>query len=75
MSNLKGRAKIRGKSLDEDCKKAIISTHEYGPDDNRKFCYGLYEMSTEETLEKCNICKAFVYNAKEPLKEEQSDDE
>lgn len=32
MRNLRGRATVRGKPLDEDCKKAIITTHEYGPD-------------------------------------------
>ena len=40
MRNLRGRAKLRGIPLDDDCKKAKISLHEYGPDDNRKFCYG-----------------------------------
>lgn len=60
------RAGLRGKPLDEDCKKAKISTHEYGPEDNRKYCYGLIEMSTEETLEKCNKCGAFAFNA-QPL--------
>lgn len=62
--NLRGRAELRGKPLDEDCKKANISTHEFGMSDNRKFCYGIYEMSTEETLDKCKSCGAYVYNAK-----------
>ncbi|WP_206457904.1 hypothetical protein [Anaerovorax sp. IOR16] len=68
MKNFKGRAKLRGKPLDEDCKKAIISTCEYGPTDNRKFCYGLCEPSTEEVLEKCKGCKAFVDNAEPPIR-------
>ena len=63
MKNLKGRAAMRGKPLDEDCKKARISTHEYGPNDNRKFCLGLYDMMTDETLSKCKECKAFALNA------------
>ena len=46
------RADLRGKPLDKDCKIAKISTNEYGPEDNRKYCYGGIEMSTEETLEK-----------------------
>ena len=46
------RDDLRGKPLDKDCKIAKISTNEYGPEDNRKYCYGLIEMSTEETLEK-----------------------
>lgn len=33
------RAKIRGKKLDEDCKRACTSTNEYGPDDDRVFCF------------------------------------
>ena len=32
----KSRAQLRGKPLDKDCYKARISTHEYGPNDNRK---------------------------------------
>jgi hypothetical protein len=36
------RAVVRGKSLDEDCKTTNVSKHEYGPNDNRCFCYGLY---------------------------------
>lgn len=66
MRNLRGRAELRGKPLDDDCKIAIISTHEYGMEDNRKFCYGLMEMTTEEVLEKCKGCKAFVDNAEPP---------
>lgn len=27
------RAKLRGRKLDEDCKRACTSTNEYGPDD------------------------------------------
>ena len=71
------RADLRGKPLDKDCKIAKISTNEYGPEDNRKYCYGLIEMSTEETLEKCNKCGAFVFNAKplpEPYKEVEDED-
>ena len=36
------RAVMRGKPLDKDCKRAYISKHEYGPNDNRCFCNGLY---------------------------------
>lgn len=57
------RAKLRGKKLDEDCKVACTSTNEYGPDDDRVFCYGLVDCSTDEFFEKCKNCKAFVYNA------------
>lgn len=59
---LTGRAELRGKLLDEDCKKAKISSNECGPKDTRKFCYGLTDMSTEEPLQKCKECGAYVNN-------------
>lgn len=37
------RAKLRGKPLDSDCKKAYRTTHECGMKDDRVYCYGLYE--------------------------------
>lgn len=58
------RATLRGKPLDDDCKKAKISKHEYGMNDNRCFCYGLIDMSTEELLPKCIKCGAYCLNAK-----------
>lgn len=54
---------MRGKLLDEECYKAKISSNECGPKDTRKFCYGLMDMSTEEHLEKCIECGAYVNNA------------
>ena len=57
------RAKIRRKKLDEDCKRAYTSSHEYGPDDDRVFCYGLIDYSTDELIEKCQNCRALAYNA------------
>ena len=63
------RAVLRGKLLDNDCKRANRTTHEYGMKDNRVFCLGLYaEMSDWEIQEKCQQCGAFVDNA-EPLAE------
>lgn len=50
------RAKMRG--------KAKISTNESGPQDNRLFCYGLVDCSTDDYLKKCIECGAFVENAK-----------
>ena len=61
------RAKMRGKKLDDDCKKAKISKYESGQHDPRNFCYGLTDCSTEFYLEKCIECGAFATNAK-PLK-------
>ena len=54
------RAKLRGKKLDEDCKSCCTSSHEYGLDDDRVFCYGLVDYSTDEIIEKCKNCKARV---------------
>ena len=58
------RAILRGKKLDYDCKKANIIINEYGPQDNRLFCYGLVDCSTDDYLKKCIECGAFVDNAK-----------
>ena len=62
------RAKLRGKKLDEDCKRACTSTNEYGSDDDRVFCYGLVDCSNDDLIEKCRNCKALAYNAT-PLEE------
>ena len=62
------RAKLRGRPLDSDCKRANRSIGEYGSDDRRVFCYGYTDCETEETLTKCKECGAFVYNAK-PLED------
>ena len=59
------RAKLRGKPLDSDCKMANRTTHEYGPEDDRVYCYGLDEdMSDWMIQKKCRECGAFVDNAK-----------
>ena len=58
------RAILRGEKLDDDCKKANTTINEYGPQDNRFFCYGLVDYSTESYLEKCIKCGAFINNAK-----------
>ncbi len=60
------RAKLRGKPLDKDCKKANRTTNEWGPEDNRVFCYGLIDYTTESFLPKCRECKANVIYA-EPM--------
>lgn len=57
------RSRIRGKQLDTDCTRAHIARNEYGEEDNREFCYGLMDRMTEEVLDKCKECKAYVYNA------------
>ncbi len=63
------RAKLRGKSLDKDCKSAKTATGEFGNDDRRVFCYGIIDAMNDEYLTKCKKCGAFVYNA-EPLEVE-----
>ena len=60
------RATLRGHKLDSDCKRANTTTHEYGLDDNRVFCFGLHK-GDFTPLDKCLNCKAFVYNAEPPL--------
>lgn len=62
------RAELRGKRLENECYGANTTRHEYGIEDNRIFCYGLYmEQSETEICDKCLKCKAFVGNAT-PLK-------
>lgn len=63
------RSQLRGKRLDEDCKRAYTTRHEYGLRDDRVFCYGLVDKMTDEYIDKCKECGALVYNA-EPLQEE-----
>jgi len=65
-----GRSAMRGKKLDDDCRKAHTSTHEYGPEDTRVFCYGLIDLMNDETIPKCRECGAFAYNAQPPGKPE-----
>jgi len=67
MSKEVSREKLRGKPLDKECYTALITTNEYGKNDNRKFCYGFMDSSTEEIIEKCFECGAYVGNA-QPLK-------
>lgn len=72
MSKRVDRAQLRGKPLDTDCLLAHRSHHEYGLQDKRIFCYGIIRPWSDEYLEKCKICGAFVDNA-EPLKKEQEE--
>ena len=63
------RAQMRGKPLDPLCKKAYTTTNEYGLDDKRVFCCGIWDSMPSEPIEMCRACKAFVRN-EEPPKEE-----
>lgn len=60
------RAKIRGCKLDKDCKLAHTTTHEYGPDDDRVFCYGICDIEPDFLAEKCKRCKAHIDNIEPP---------
>lgn len=66
------RATLRGTPLDKECKRANTTTHEYGLEDNRVFCYGLYAPFSDSEIgdidKKCLNCKAYVLNAT-PLEE------
>ena len=70
------RAKLRGTPLEPYCKKANTTTHEFGKEDNRVYCYGLYQNNisgtSEEIAECCRKCKAYIDNAT-PLKEVKKD--
>lgn len=58
------RAQLRGAPLEKDCHMAYTTTNEFGSDDNRVFCYGLYEDMADVTLEMCLSCRAYYENAK-----------
>lgn len=62
------RAKLRGSMLMPDCVRARISKHEFGPDDERCFCLGLFREGYN--IDECYACAAFVNNATPPTKEE-----
>ena len=58
----------RGKPLLDMCidRPDILSYNEYGEDDKRIFCYGFNNKMTDEPLEECRNCGAWVYNAEPP---------
>ena len=60
---MKGGSKLRGTPLDKDCKTAHTTTHKYGKDDNRIFCYGIVDLTNDELLEKCKVCNAHIDNS------------
>ena len=62
------RAELRGKKLDDDCKRAYTSSNEFGEDDNRVLCHGLYDIESDCILDKGLSCGAFACKAK-PLAE------
>lgn len=59
------RAKLRGKPLDDICKKAKPASQEYA-NDNRVFCMGYIDARTEEAVDECLKCRAYIWNATPP---------
>ena len=59
------RAQLRGSRLDPDCHRAWITRHEFGPDDERCYCLGLFDEDHVQ-LEKCYACGAFALHATLP---------
>ena len=64
------RRQLRGKPLEDFCKTGfqMISTHEFGEEDNRQFCRGKIDLMNDEPFPECVNCGAWVYNA-EPILE------
>lgn len=58
------RAVQRGSKLLPTCRRAKISKHEYGQEDNRCFCYGIFDDWGFDICEECTECGAYVDNAK-----------
>lgn len=58
------RATMRGKPLDDDCRKIARSdSGQYGPNDRRCFCTGIIDMMNDEYLPKCRSCRALNIGA------------
>jgi len=55
------RAKIKGMSLDNECKSAKVCV-EFDNDTKYCFCYGIIDLHYDEYLDKCKNCKAFERN-------------
>lgn len=72
------RAMLRGKALEPYCKKANTTSMEYGSEDKRVYCYGLYQNNisgtSDEIADCCKQCKAYIDNIT-PLEKEQLDNE
>ena len=60
------RARLRGERLEPMCKKAHTTTNEYGLNDKRVFCCGIWEPATGGPTQTCQMCAAFVWNATPP---------
>lgn len=60
----KTRAQMRGKPLDDDCKKyGRPDSGQFGPEDKRCFCTGIWNRMYDDYERKCIVCPALVSNA------------
>lgn len=58
------RAQLKGSPLEEDCKKfAYSDPHQFGPEDKRCFCSGIWDRMRDEYCKKCVTCAAWNGNA------------
>lgn len=67
---MKDRSVQRGKPLLDMCYKAKRTTHEYGENDDRVYCFGIGNRMTDCVYEECSKCGAYVFNA-EPIRESE----
>lgn len=64
------RAQLRGEPLDDDCKLYGRSVpHQFGPEDKRCYCTGIWNVMYEECERKCIVCPAYADNAEPPPEE------
>ena len=64
------RAQLLGKPLDDDCKKYGRSvSRQFGPEDKRCYCTGIWNEMFEEYERKCIVCPAYAGNAEPPPEE------
>ena len=65
------RSAIRGKPLDDDCRKyGRPDSGQFGENDKRCFCTGIWDLMRDEYKPKCYECNAFNMNAEPPKEEE-----
>ncbi len=58
------RAELRGKPLDRDCMRyAKSDSGQYGNEDKRCFCTGIWNKMFESVEQKCVVCNAWSSNA------------
>lgn len=56
------RAQIRGSRLLPGCVRANTTTHEYGPEDDDVYCYGLEDACPGIRNDECRMCAALIWN-------------